>query len=84
MMMHQSQASAYIVDDEVHDGLRDDVFHRLVDNDQVWRHQRPDGLHLSLQQRVGLCHIVALLQAPHGSLCDFTLAKTSVSNQTSA
>ena len=34
-MMHQSQASAYIVDDEVHDGLRDDVFHRLVDNDQV-------------------------------------------------
>lgn len=48
----------HIVDHEVHDGLRHEVPHGLVDNGHVRVHQVPDGLHLPLQLWVHGVHEV--------------------------
>lgn len=44
--------ASYIVDHQVHDGLRDEVSDSAVDDGQVRVYQVPDNLHLSLQLRV--------------------------------
>ena len=43
---------SYVVDPQVHDGLRDEVPDGAGDDSQVRVHQVPDDLHLSLQLRV--------------------------------
>jgi len=52
-----------VVDNQVHDGLWHNVLHRLVDNRQVRRHQRPDGLHLTLKKWIRLRNVITFLQA---------------------
>lgn len=46
----------HVVNHEVHDGLRHQVAHGLVDDGHVGVDQVADGLHLTLQLRVHAVH----------------------------